>query len=406
MFTRHHLALRGRVAAITLAAAVLTTLALTLLPVSQAQALPARFFGIAPQEALTDADAARMNRGGIDVIRIPVAWSLIQPTRNGGYDWDQLDREVESAARNNLQVLPVLYRSPRWATGAPERLPIYTPAQRRAWAAFVREAVGRYGPGGEFWQPDPVEEEMARACPLCSSVRSDPIVSRIAPDTPVIPVTEWQIWNEQNFFYFTKPASPRLYARLLRITQPAIKNVSPTAKVILGGLFGQPKERPPRAMPAARFLSELYAIRGIKRFFDGVALHPYAVDATVLARLSVRVRRVMRRNRDAATGLYITEVGWGSQANSNVSFEKGLTGQARELRRAYGYMTRNQRRLNLRAVYWFAWKDVAGSPCRYCDSVGLFRRGSGFSAKPSWFSFVRFTGGDPSPVPPEAPEGP
>jgi hypothetical protein len=42
---------------------------------------------------------------------------------------------------------------------------------------------------------------------------------------------------------------------------------------------------------------------------------------------------------------------------------------------------------------------VAGSPCRYCDSVGLFRRGTGFSAKPAWRAFVSFTGGDPSPVP-------
>ena len=386
----------------TFAVALLAALTLTLLPAPAAQALPARFFGIAPQEALTDADTARMERGGIDVIRIPVAWSTVQPTRNGGYDWDSFDSQVQLAAQNNLQVLPVLYHSPRWATGVPERLPIYTAAQRRAWRAFVREAVGRYGPGGEFWQPDPVEAA-ARACSLCATLRSNPIAARVAPDTPIIPIREWQLWNEQNFFYFTKPASPQRYARMLRISSPAIRNIDPRAKVILGGLFGRPKERPPKAMAAAAFLSKLYNVRGIKPYFDGVALHPYASTARQLEIISESVRRIMRRNRDARTGFYITEMGWGSQANSNVSFEKGLAGQARELRRAYTYLTRNQRRLNLKSVYWYAWKDVAGSPCRYCDSVGLFRRGSGFSAKPAWRAFVRFTGGDPSPVPPEPP---
>jgi len=394
---RHRSTPMGRVAAITLAAALLVALTLTLLPVPAAQALPARFFGIAPQEALTDADAARMDRGGIDVVRVPVAWSVVQPTRDGGYDWDYMDAQVQLAAQNNLQVLPVLYNSPRWATGAPERLPIYTAAQRQAWKAFLREVVGRYGPGGVFWQPDPLRQAAGTCAAPCATVNS--ATARVAPGTPIIPIREWQLWNEENFFYFTKPASPKRYARLLRISSPAIKNISPTAKVIIGGLFGQPKERPPRAMPAVRFLSQLYDIRAIKSYFDGVALHPYAANARVLERLSEAVRRVMRRNGDARTGFYITEVGWGSQANSDVSFEKGLTGQARELRRAYTYLTRNQRRLNLKAVYWYAWKDVAGSNCRYCDSVGLFRGGSGFSAKPAWYSFVRFTGGDPSPVP-------
>ena len=401
MLKRHRSTPMGRVAAMTLAAALLVALTMTLSRAAPAQALPVNFFGIAPQEALSDADAARMSRGGIDVIRIPVAWSQVQPTRTGGFEWGLIDTQVEHAARNNLRVLPVLYHSPRWATGAPERLPINTAAQRQAWRAFVREAVGRYGPGGEFWQPDPVERATAACADPCVAVRS--ATASVAADTPIIPIREWQLWNEQNFFYFTKPASPQRYAQLIRISQPAIKNIHPGAKVILGGLFGQPNERPPRAMPAVQFLAQLYAIRGIKPYFDGVALHPYAVNARVLERLSEAVRRVMRRNGDAATGFYITEVGWGSQANSNVSFEKGLAGQARELRLAYDYLTRNQRRLNLKAVYWFAWKDVAGSPCRYCDSVGLFRRGSGFSAKPAWRTFVRFTGGDPSPVPPAVP---
>src|SRR5687768_12185274 len=340
MLTRHHSTLMGRVAAIALAAALLLVLTITLLWASptRAQALPANFFGIAPQEALTDADAARMDRGGIDVVRVPVAWSQVQATRNGGYNWGLLDAQVEAAARNNLRVLPVLYHSPRWATGAFERLPIYTAAQRQAWKAFLREIAGRYGPGGEFWQPDPVRQAVD-ACALCPAPVTSQATASVAPGTPIIPIREWQLWNEQNFFYFTKPASPGRYARLLRISSPAIRNIQPKAKIILGGLFGKPKERPPKAMAAAAFLNQLYQERGIKPYFDGVALHPYAATAKQLEVISESVRRIMRRHGDARTGFYITEVGWGSQANSNVSFEKGLAVQARELRRFYRYMT-------------------------------------------------------------------
>src|SRR3712207_7681782 len=91
----------------------------------------------------------------------------------------------------------------------------------------------------------------------------------------------------------------------------------------------------------------------------------------------------MIRHGDRRTGLYITEMGWGSQANSNVSFEKGPRGQARELRLAYTYLRGDRRRLNVKQVFWFAWKDAPPSPCSFCDSVGLFHRGSQLRPKRS-----------------------
>ena len=234
----------------------------------------------------------------------------------------------------------------------------------------MRSAAERYGPGGEFWSENPL--------------------------LPVRPIRKWQAWNEENFFYFTKPASPGRYGQLLKLSARALRSVDPGAKVILGGLFGDPRQRPPRAMDATDFLDRLYRVRGIKASFDGVALHPYAPSAQGLKPLVEAVRRVMVRNGDRRTGLYITEMGWGSQANSNVAFEKGLQGQARELRRAYSYLLGARRRLNIRQVFWYAWKDAPPSPCSFCDSVGLFRAGAGMRAKPAWFSLVRFTGGTAS----------
>jgi hypothetical protein len=104
------------------------------------------------------------------------------------------------------------------------------------------------------------------------------------------------------------------------------------------------------------------------------------------------MRSIARRNSDRVP-LFITEMGWGSQDDPQVvSFEQGLYGQRRELRRAYRWLIRERRDLNIRSVYWFSWKDMAGA-CSFCDSAGLFYAGSGFVAKPAWKTFVAFSGG-------------
>jgi hypothetical protein len=328
--------------------------------------LPKGFFGIVPQTPIGQEDTNRMRHGGVDVIRYPFSMALAQPRPSAPYNWASFDEVVTAAARANIDVFPVLHGAPKWLVGRATTLPVRTAAQRQAWASFVTAAVERYGPGGQFWRehwagsPDPV---------------------------PGHPIANWQVWNEENFFYFTKPVSPSGYARFVKLSSGAIKFASRRADVILGGLFGDPKGRPPKAMDAASFLDRLYRVPGIKRSFDGVALHPYAANVRTLARLASQVRGVMLRHGDRRTGFYITEIGWGSDRNPRrVAFEVGWRAQAQELRRAYTYLIRQRRKLNLKQVHWFTWKDVQGS-CGFCDSSGLFRRGDRFRPKPAWHTF-------------------
>jgi hypothetical protein len=234
---------------------------------------------------------------------------------------------------------------------------------------FVTAAVKRYGPGGTFWA------EHGPGVPY-ETVISNPT-----------PIRNWQIWNEANFFYFAYPVSPFRYAKLVEISSQAIKAADPRAKLILSGLFGAPTAHGARGMPATRFLNALYRVPGIKADFDGVALHPYAVDTATLTDVIEGIHDVTAENNDPI-GLYVTEMGWGSQNDFNqVAFEQGIGGQVRQLRAAYTYLIDNQRRLDLKQVYWFSWKDVPGA-CNFCDSVGLFRAGRGFHAKPAWHAFV------------------
>jgi hypothetical protein len=335
---------------------------------------PAGFFGIDPQGALTDADASYMKAGGIETVRWPLQWNGVQETAKGGYNWASFDPVVEVAARHGLRVLPFVYGTPSWIAPKYTTLPVSTVRGRQAWAAFLEAAVRRYGPGGEFW------------------AQHGPGVQYVPEIARPLPIRSWQVWNEANFFYFAYPASPQRFVKLLKISSPAIKRVDPGAKVILSGLFGEPTARGAKGMPAAKFLSAVYRTPGIKRYFDGIALHPYAAFAEDLEELVEALHEVTVENHDPVP-LYITEMGWGSQNNfKQVAFEQGIRGQVKQLRAAYGYLLENRRRLRLKQVFWFSWKDQKEA-CTFCDSVGFFREGEGFHPKPAWRAFVALAGG-------------
>ncbi|HET7120231.1 MAG TPA: beta-galactosidase [Solirubrobacterales bacterium] len=338
---------------------------------------PKGFFGIGPQTLVTPEDYGYMRAGGIESVRVAVPWGSIQPTENGVFNWTGLDATVAAASRKGLRVLPFIYGTPSWLASNWRTLPVDTGKQRKAWRTFIKAAVARYGPGGDFWDehaPSVVKYE-SESVPIGAS-----------------PIRVWQIWNEANFFYFAYPVSPARYARLLKLTTPVIKSVDPSAQVLLTGLFGEPTAKGRRGMAATDFLQRLYRTPGIKRYFDAISLHPYAVDAETLEEMVEGLHEVTLENRDRPA-FYITEMGWGSQNDFNqVAFEQGIRGQVKQLRASYGYLLENQRRLNLKGVYWFSWKDLPGS-CNFCDSVGFFRAGEGFRPKPAWHAFVRLTGG-------------
>ena len=383
----------------TLAAALLVALAIALgggaasgaPPLPRA---PAEFFGIGPQTPLTTRDAEYMKAGGIGVVRMAVPWSSVQEKRKKGvYNWAGLDEGVGIAARAGLRVLPFLYGTPHWLAAKPTTLPVDSARQRSEWQAFLTAAVERYGPHGEFWK----KHRQTGGIPYePGGVNYAPAPIRRQPRIPKLPIRTWQIWNEANFFYFATPASPSRYARLLVASSKAIKAADPGAKVILSGLFAKPTAPYPKGMPAAEFLKQIYRYPGIETLFDGISLHPYAVDTETLEEYVEEFHDVTTENHDRVP-LYITEMGWGSQPNFHeVAFEQGPQGQAHQLRGAYGYLLANRARLDVKQVYWFSWKDIQGD-CNFCDSVGLFQEGPAFRPKASWKAFVAISRGRPRP---------
>ena len=371
---------RASIAAAAVALAALACAAVVLAASSPtagaSRAAPPGFFGIVPQAIISEEDAEYMRAGGIGSVRLPIGWGSVQPTRNGPYDWSGPDREIATAVNQGLTVLPFLSGTPSWIARKTTTLPIDSAKARNGWKAFVKAVVGRYGPGGDFWREH------------SPGVAKDGVVVNRK-----LPVRVWQVWNEANFFYFAFPVSPFRYARLVKLTYPAVKAADPHAKVVLSGLFGEPDQGGKFGMDADKFLAQLYRVPGIARYFDDVALHPYAFHVGDLKRMVLGIRKVIVRNHDPGAGLYITEMGWGSQNDPNVvAFEQGIAGQARELRRAYSFLLANRRRLNVKAAYWFTWKD-SRYYCNFCDSVGLFKEADGYRAKPAWRALVKLAGG-------------
>ena len=179
-----------------------------------------------------------MKAGGIESVRWPMIWSAIQPTAHGGYDWSAMDQVVAVASRAGLSVLPSIGSTPGWLTRKSTTLPVENARQEAAWSTFLQAASRRYGPGGEFWSAHLGAKASTTNRRSRRRRRSAPGRSGTSPTSSTPPI----------------PSLPARYAKLVEISNKAIKEVDPQAKTILAGLFGKPSARGARGMPAAGFL--------------------------------------------------------------------------------------------------------------------------------------------------------
>jgi Glycosyl hydrolase catalytic core len=351
-------------------------------PAGAQAALPADFWGLVTNEAPTPEVATTLDAGGVESFRVPINWGAVQPGRGDLPQWGSIDPYVRAGAEAGVSVLPFLVGAPGWVVHsegigggqAPVSLPVQTAAQRSAWREFLRLAVFRYGPGGSFWTENPL--------------------------LPAHPIRIWQIWNEENFKYFAARPSPSQYGKLVVDSYRDLRSADAGARIVLGGLFGRPKGgnskpvagRIKRSYYAADFLERMYKTTpGVRGKFLAVALHPYSYSYKQLTPELEALRAALRTSHDAGRAIWITELGWSSgrpsAANGHNQFEKGLQGQARELRGAFGLLRSKAAAWRVKRVYWFSFTDSPGT-CNFCDGSGLFS--DGIKPKPAWTSYKSF----------------
>ncbi len=361
-------------------AAALCALSTVGLPAAATADVPRSFYGVVAQAHLERTDFERMGTGHVGTLRVALPWAQIDPTPvPEDYDWSEFDATVSEAAKQQITILPTVYTVPQWVSlsegcnkppGGPCAItPPHTQVGLAAWRTFLGAAARRYGPGGLFWT--------------------------LHQDLPRAPIRTWQIWNEQNSpgFYQPRP-DVEDYATLLTAASNAIRGQDPSAQIILGGMFRYPLGGRDGGIRAVEFLRSLYARPGLESTFDGVAVHPYAGRVSGVRRQVQRVKQVVDEAGDEGVQLWVTEVGWASGGKAT-PLNRGLDGQARRLTQAFRYFTEERERLNLKAVLWYAWRDVdeQDSRCKWCAQSGLFPVGSLADPKPAWSSFIQFTGG-------------
>jgi hypothetical protein len=339
---------------------------------------PTEFFGAnAAGIYPTSSEFQRAAQGGVRTMRLQFPWQNIERAP-GFFDWRQFDPIVADAARAGVKLLPVLYGTPPWAlppatssvTYTATDPPIYTPQSRAAWSSFITAAAQRYGSNGDFWA--------------------------LHPELPNTPIHNWQVWNEVNLAsYWGGRPNARRYAGLLRLTRTALRAADPSSRVILAGLLPY-QSTAPGSVSGANYLKRLYRVKGVRKLFDVVAIHPYAYQPREVVRLLRAMRKVLNSVGARRTPIWATEFGWttGGVDFGASPFRSTPDRQARRVGKTYRLMRREKRSLRLRRAMYFSFADSrsagAGS---WQTHMGLLNVDG--TPKPAWYAYTRLSGGSP-----------
>jgi len=339
--------------------------------------VPAGFVGmnidgpaLSPQVDLGQ-EMSQMVATGVQRVRIVVNWLQEQPyssysqlpqssvvpwTNVGGVptDFTSTDQIVESAAAHGLQVLPVVLYAPDWAAEHPGQNGS-PPSNDAAYANFVAALVQRYGRNGSFWAANP-------------SLRK-------------VPVTAWQIWNEPNLlgYWSDRPWVPG-YVNLLRAANKAIKGVDRSAQVVLAGTPNFSWE----------YLAGIYRIRGARKLFDVVAVHPYTKTPRHVLGFLELVRHVMNENGDRAKPMIATEMGFPSSVGkaTTIGFETTERGQAVYSAQTIKLLAGHRPGLGLAGFDYYSWMGEEYSGAYTFNYSGLFAfTGGTVRVKPAYAAF-------------------
>jgi hypothetical protein len=345
----------------TLARRLLPAVVVALLTLSvPAQArVPREFFGVMADGPLLGShvnlghETRLMRSAGVGTIRVAFYWRDLQPQAGQPVDWSETDRIVGAAADHGIRVMPILVRAPSWATGGDEREGA-VPAND-AYAAFVSEAVHRYGRGGSFWAGRGRDR----------------------------PVHRWQVWNEPDITrYWQGSPWPSTYVSLLRAGGAAIKAADPRAEVVAAGLTNRSWED----------LADLYDA-GARGLFDAAAIHPFSRRVSNVVKLVKLARGTMRKRGDARVPLLLTEVSWSSgkgHSTFNYGWETTERGQARKVAQALRALAKVRKRYRVGGVWWYTWLSPKVGDDESFSYSGLRRlRGGRPVNKPAYRAFKR-----------------
>ncbi len=320
--------------------------ALLTAPTSHAAQAPKGFFGVHPR-SLANADPSdyvRMGEADVGVIRTGFLLGRVKSHADDPYNWNEFDAIVGGAADNGIDVLPVLYGVPPYVSTKPGSIPLGN--SESEWTDYLEALVERYGPDGEFWSTNP-------------SIQYHPI-------------TDWQVWNEENALTNWKlDPNPREYGRLLVLSADALRSVDPDAQIVTGGVISIPQN--PAAMAGVKFLKKTLRSRAVRRVVDVIAIHPYTGYVKDVTE-QIRLTRRMLDDRRVDYPIWVTEIGWGTGAGSRNPLIVSPAKQRANLEKSFDMAIKLRRRLGIGRMVWYQWRDGPNDTCKWCPTSGLLHQ--------------------------------
>lgn len=302
-----------------------------------------------------------MASSGVESLRFVFIWESIQPTRGSDFNFESSDPIVELASRRNITMLPVMLYAPPWARVFPKRL--YSPPRTKAYQAFLRASILRYGPAGSFW--------------------------REHPEVPKRPIRDWQVWNEPSIRAFWDVAGseeryrwPEGYARLLKAANRSIKAADPSARTVVGGLVGASWTE----------LRRLYRA-GARRAFDVMAVHTYPQTERRALGVLRRTREVMDRAGDTQKRIFLTETAFPASRGRTDPIrnqrQETPAGMARRVTKLVVLLAKARRELKLDRISWYTWASSYQHSSSNFEYAGLLASKDGlkFKAQPALRAF-------------------
>ena len=206
---------------------------------------------------------SKIARVGFQWVRITASWHRIQSSKNGRYDWQDIDDAVALAKKYNLRVLMQISGAPEWATGADK----LSAAEKNALNAR-KIWVASFAPLPQY---DSDFSNFVSA-----------LVKRYASQG----VIDYEFWNEPGnpeFWHDTiqnpRP-NPEHYTHLLKIAYTAAHNAYDDVNIMAGGMTVGNSNSSTGYIGPMEFLERMYR-SGAKAYFDGVSHHPYGIYARV-----------------------------------------------------------------------------------------------------------------------------
>jgi hypothetical protein len=180
--------------------------------------------------------AGEMSTLGVNWAREDLSWSDVE-AQKGVFDWTSFDKLVAEAKTYGITILPIVGYAPSWAS----------PGDATDYAAFVKAAVQRYGPG------------------TSADLRW------------------WELWNEPYFAYAWsgRTPEPKAYARDALAAAEAAKSVSASAKLLIAADY-QDSAQTGSTQWETSWIDDMFSAEpSLGSWIDGVSVHPYGDDPSL-----------------------------------------------------------------------------------------------------------------------------